>query len=138
MMRLPGQQLESRLPEDDEAAGEGIGPVLALSDGVFAITFLAVIQIAVPATADTADVPSALLRLWPRRLGYALRFLVKVRDPADGGPAGRWMVAAQPAGWPRRAAPHRDLRPDHDLEVVAFRRPSATDGASRQPHGRPC
>jgi uncharacterized membrane protein len=79
-MKLPGQRREPRIQEDDEAAGEGIGRILALSDGVFAIAItLLVIQIALPATAGAADLPSALLRLWPRYLAYALSFLVIAR-----------------------------------------------------------
>jgi hypothetical protein len=79
-MKLPRQRREPRIQEDDEAAGEGIGRILALSDGVFAIAItLLVIQIALPATAGAADLPSALLRLWPRYLAYALSFLVIAR-----------------------------------------------------------
>jgi uncharacterized membrane protein len=80
VIKLPGQRREPRIQEDDEAAGEGIGRILALSDGVFAIAItLLVIQIALPATAGAADLPSALLRLWPRYLAYALSFLVIAR-----------------------------------------------------------
>lgn len=79
MIKLPGQRREPRIPEDDQAAPEGIGRILALSDGVFAIAItLLVIQIALPATAG-ADLPSALLRLWPRYLAYVLSFLVIAR-----------------------------------------------------------
>jgi uncharacterized membrane protein len=79
MMKLPGQRREPRIPEDHQAAPEGIGRILALSDGVFAIAItLLVIQIALPATAGT-DLPSALLRLWPRYLAYVLSFLVIAR-----------------------------------------------------------
>ena len=69
-----------RLPrqEDDEAAEEGIGRILALSDGVFAIAItLLILEIAVPAT--TRDLPKALLALWPRYLGYVLSFVVIAR-----------------------------------------------------------
>jgi uncharacterized membrane protein len=71
-----------RLPrrEDDEAADEGIGRILALSDGVFAIAItLLIISIAVPATTTDADLPKALLGLWPRYLAYFLSFLVIAR-----------------------------------------------------------
>jgi len=65
--------------EDDEVAEEGIGRILALSDGVFAIAItLLILQIAVPATSD-AGLPKALLGLWPRYLAYVLSFLVIAR-----------------------------------------------------------
>jgi uncharacterized membrane protein len=53
--------------EDDEAADEeGIGRILALSDGVFAIAItLLILEIAVPATTSDAGLPKALLALWP-------------------------------------------------------------------------
>ncbi|HYV77250.1 MAG TPA: TMEM175 family protein, partial [Streptosporangiaceae bacterium] len=53
--------------EDDEAAPEeGIGRILALSDGVFAIAItLLIIAIAIPATTSDAGLSGALLRLWP-------------------------------------------------------------------------
>ena len=47
-----------RLPrhEDDEAAEEGMGRILALSDGVFAIDItLLILEIAVPATTCDED-----------------------------------------------------------------------------------
>ncbi len=69
-----------RLPrqEDDEAAEEGIGRILALSDGVFAIAItLLILEIAVPAT--TSDLPKALLALWPQYLAYVLSFVVIAR-----------------------------------------------------------
>jgi uncharacterized membrane protein len=68
-----------RLPpqEDDEATAEGIGRILALSDGVFAIAMtLLILDIAVPATTDSDKLPGALLHLWPRYLAYLLSFLV--------------------------------------------------------------
>jgi uncharacterized membrane protein len=71
-----------RLPrqEDDEAAEEGIGRILALSDGVFAIAMtLLILEIAVPATTTDAHLPKALLDLWPRYLAYALSFVVIAR-----------------------------------------------------------
>jgi len=70
-----------RLPrqEDDEAAEEGIGRILALSDGVFAIAMtLLILEIAVPAPGVT-DLPKALLRLWPHYLAYVLSFVVIAR-----------------------------------------------------------
>jgi uncharacterized membrane protein len=71
-----------RLPrqEDDEAAGEGIGRILALSDGVFAIAMtLLILDIAVPATTSSDGLSTALLDLWPRYLAYLLSFLVIAR-----------------------------------------------------------
>jgi TMEM175 potassium channel family protein len=71
-----------RLPrrEDDEAAEEGIGRILALSDGVFAIAItLLILEIAVPATTSDKDLPKALLELWPRYLAYVLSFVVIAR-----------------------------------------------------------
>jgi len=65
--------------EDDETAGESIGRILALSDGVFAIALtLLILDIAVPATTNGA-LGKALLDLWPRYLAYALSFLVIAR-----------------------------------------------------------
>jgi TMEM175 potassium channel family protein len=71
-----------RLPrqEDDEVADEGIGRILALSDGVFAIALtLLILEIVVPTTTADDDLGKALLRLWPRYLAYALSFLVIAR-----------------------------------------------------------
>jgi hypothetical protein len=52
--------------EDDEAAEEGIGRILALSDGVFAIaTTLLILEIAVPAATSNAGLPGAC-GAWPR------------------------------------------------------------------------
>jgi uncharacterized membrane protein len=71
-----------RLPrhEDDEAAEEGIGRILALSDGVFAIAItLLILEIAVPATTSDAGLPKALLGLWPRYLAYVVSFVVIAR-----------------------------------------------------------
>jgi uncharacterized membrane protein len=73
MWRLPRQ-------EDDEAAEEGIGRILALSDGVFAIAItLLTLEIAVPTTTSDADLPKALLALWPRYLAYVVSFVVIAR-----------------------------------------------------------
>jgi uncharacterized membrane protein len=72
-----------RLPrrEDDEAAdGEGMGRILALSDGVFAIAItLLILEIAVPATTSDGSLPKALLGLWPRYLAYVVSFVVIAR-----------------------------------------------------------
>jgi uncharacterized membrane protein len=71
-----------RLPrqEDDETAAEGIGRILALSDGVFAIALtLLILDIAVPAATTGNGLGKALLGLWPRYLAYALSFLVIAR-----------------------------------------------------------
>ena len=67
--------------EDDEAADEeGVGRILALSDGVFAIAItLLILEIAVPATTSAADLPKALLGLWPRYLAYVVSFVVIAR-----------------------------------------------------------
>jgi uncharacterized membrane protein len=71
-----------RLPrqEDDEAADEGIGRILALSDGVFAIALtLLILDIVVPAKTSDDNLGQALLHIWPRYLAYALSFLVIAR-----------------------------------------------------------
>jgi uncharacterized membrane protein len=71
-----------RLPrrEDDEAAEESIGRILALSDGVFAIAItLLILEIAVPAKTSDAGLPKALLELWPRYLAYLVSFVVIAR-----------------------------------------------------------
>jgi len=66
--------------EDDEAAEQGIGRILALSDGVFAIAVtLLIIEIAVPAAGGDDRLSRALLGLWPRYLAYLLSFLVIAR-----------------------------------------------------------
>jgi len=66
--------------EDDEAAAEGIGRILALSDGVFAIAItLLILEIAVPATTSDADLPKELLGLWPRYFAYVVSFVVIAR-----------------------------------------------------------
>src|SRR5689334_21813979 len=71
-----------RLPrqEDDEAADAGIGRILALSDGVFAIALtLLILDIAIAATTNPDALEKALLDLWPRYLAYLLSFLVIAR-----------------------------------------------------------
>ena len=82
MRKLPDRVWKLPRHEDDEAAAdeEGIGRILALSDGVFAIAItLLIIAIAIPATTSDADLPKALLDLWPRYLAYALSFVVIAR-----------------------------------------------------------
>jgi TMEM175 potassium channel family protein len=77
---LPDRVWKLPRHEDDEAAEEGIGRILALSDGVFAIaTTLLILEIAVPATTSDADLPKALLGLWPRYLAYVISFVVIAR-----------------------------------------------------------
>jgi uncharacterized membrane protein len=72
-----------RLPrrEGDEAVDdEGMGRILALSDGVFAIAItLLILEISVPATTTDAGLPKALLGLWPRYLAYVVSFVVIAR-----------------------------------------------------------
>jgi TMEM175 potassium channel family protein len=79
--KLPDQLWKLPRREDDEAADdEGIGRILALSDGVFAIAItLLILQFAVPATASGAGLPKALLGLWPRYLAYVVSFVVIAR-----------------------------------------------------------
>jgi uncharacterized membrane protein len=78
--KLPGQLWALPRHEDDEAAEEGIGRILALSDGVFAIALtLLILEIAVPATTSDAGLPKALLALWPRYLAYLVSFVVIAR-----------------------------------------------------------
>ncbi len=81
MRKLPDGVWKLPRHEDDEAAEEeGIGRILALSDGVFAIAItLLILEIAVPATTSAAGLPKALLGLWPRYLAYVLSFLVIAR-----------------------------------------------------------
>jgi uncharacterized membrane protein len=80
MRKLPDRVWKLPRHEDDEAAEQGLGRILALSDGVFAIAAtLLIIEIAVPATAADARLSRALLGLWPRYLAYLLSFLVIAR-----------------------------------------------------------
>lgn len=77
MRKLPDRVWRLPRQEGDEAAEEGIGRILALSDGVFAIAVtLLILDIAVPATTSDGDLSRALLDLWPRYLAYGLSFLV--------------------------------------------------------------
>ena len=80
MRKLPDRLWKLPRHEDDEAAEEGIGRILALSDGVFAIALtLLILEIAVPAATTNADLPKALLALWPRYLAYLVSFVVIAR-----------------------------------------------------------
>ena len=80
MKKLPGRLWQPTRHEGDETAEEGIGRILALSDGVFAIALtLLVLEIAVPATTSNAELPKALLALWPRYLAYLVSFVVIAR-----------------------------------------------------------
>jgi uncharacterized membrane protein len=80
MRNLPDRVWKLGRNEDDEAAEEGMGRILALSDGVFAIAItLLILEIAIPATTGDADLPKALLGLWPRYLAYVLSFVVIAR-----------------------------------------------------------
>jgi TMEM175 potassium channel family protein len=77
---LPDRVWKQPRHEDDEAAEEGIGRILALSDGVFAVAItLLIFEIALPATTSAADLPKALLGLWPRYLAYFVSFVVIAR-----------------------------------------------------------
>ena len=78
--KLPDRVWKLPRHEDDEAAEEGIGRILALSDGVFAIAItLLTLEIAIPASTSDAGLPKALLELWPRYLAYVLSFVVIAR-----------------------------------------------------------
>jgi uncharacterized membrane protein len=77
---LPDRVWKLLRHEDDEAAEEGIGRILALSDGVFAIAItLLTLEIAVPAATSDAGLAKALVGLWPRYLAYVLSFVVIAR-----------------------------------------------------------
>jgi uncharacterized membrane protein len=78
--KLPDRVWKLPRHEDDEAADEGIGRILALSDGVFAIAItLLILEIAVPPTTSNDGLPKALLALWPRYLAYVVSFVVIAR-----------------------------------------------------------
>lgn len=80
MSKLPDRLWKMPGREDDEAGEEGIGRILALSDGVFAIAItLLILEIAVPATKGDAALPKELLSLWPRYLAYVVSFIVIAR-----------------------------------------------------------
>ena len=77
MRKLPDRVWRLPRQEGDEAAGEGIGRILALSDGVVAIAVtLLILDIAIPATTSDDGLSKALLLIWPRYLAYLLSFLV--------------------------------------------------------------
>ena len=70
MRNLPDRVWKLPQNEDDEAAEGGIGRILALSDGVFAIAMtLLILDIAVPVATSEAHLPKVLLDLchgtWP-------------------------------------------------------------------------
>jgi uncharacterized membrane protein len=78
--KLPDRLWRIPRHEDDETAEEGMGRILALSDGVFAIALtLLIIEIAVPATTTDASLGRTLLGLWPRYVAYLMSFLVIAR-----------------------------------------------------------
>ena len=81
MRNLPDRVWRLPRNEGDEAAEEeGIGRILALSDGVFAIAMtLLTLEIAVPAATIDTHLPKALLELWPQYLAYFLSFVVIAR-----------------------------------------------------------
>jgi uncharacterized membrane protein len=80
MRKLPDRVWKLPRQEDDEAAEEGIGRILALSDGVFAIAItLLILEITLPATTGDTGLTRALLQLWPRYLAYVLSFVVIAR-----------------------------------------------------------
>jgi uncharacterized membrane protein len=80
MRNLPDRVWKLPRNENDEAADQDIGRILALSDGVFAIAMtLLILEIAVPAATRDTNLPKALLELWPRYLAYVLSFVVIAR-----------------------------------------------------------
>jgi uncharacterized membrane protein len=80
MRNLPDRVWKLPRQEGDEAAEEGMGRILALSDGVFAIAItLLILEISIPATTGDTGLTKALLALWPRYLAYVLSFLVIAR-----------------------------------------------------------
>jgi uncharacterized membrane protein len=71
---------ERPLREGDEVADEGLGRLLALTDGVFAIALtLLVIQIALPEGTSDARLGAALVALGPHYFAYVLSFAVIAR-----------------------------------------------------------
>jgi uncharacterized membrane protein len=94
-MRVPDRTWRLPEREDDEAAAgeEGVGRILALSDGVFAIAItLLILEIAVPATTSDAGLSKALLGLWPRYLSF-LPFPTAVLGQHGGSPAAAVLYA---------------------------------------------
>jgi Endosomal/lysosomal potassium channel TMEM175 len=66
--------------EGDEVANEGLGRLLALADGVFAIALtLLVIEITLPEGTSDARLGAALVALGPRYFAYVLSFAVIAR-----------------------------------------------------------
>jgi uncharacterized membrane protein len=71
---------ERPVREGDEFANEGLGRLLALADGVFAIALtLLVIEITLPADTSDARLGAALAGLGPRYFAYVLSFVVIAR-----------------------------------------------------------
>jgi uncharacterized membrane protein len=69
--------VEAAAREDDEVAGPGLGRLLALSDGVFAIALtILVIEIALPRHVADQHLRAALARLAPKYVAYVVSFLV--------------------------------------------------------------
>ena len=103
MRKLPDRVWKLPRREDDEAVEEGIGRILALSDGVFAVAItLLIFEIAVPAATSDASLPKALLGLWPRYLA-----------------------------WPTRSRPPAARRPPRPRPQPSMTRPTAPTAASR-------
>jgi uncharacterized membrane protein len=68
---------EHPVREGDEVADDGLGRLLALADGVFAIALtLLVIEITLPEGTSDARLGAALVALGPRYFAYALSFAV--------------------------------------------------------------
>jgi TMEM175 potassium channel family protein len=73
---------ERPVRKGDEVADEGLGRLLALTDGVFAIALtLLVIQIALPEGTSDVRLGAALVALGPHYFAYVLSFAV---SPASG------------------------------------------------------
>lgn len=71
---------ERPVREGDEVADEGLGRLLALADGVFAIALtLLVIEIALPEGTSDSRLGAALVALGPRYFAYVLSFAVIAR-----------------------------------------------------------
>jgi uncharacterized membrane protein len=71
---------ERPLQEGDEVTDEGLGRLLALADGVFAIALtLLVIEITLPEGTSDARLGAALVALGPRYFAYVLSFAVIAR-----------------------------------------------------------
>ncbi|HEY7606892.1 MAG TPA: TMEM175 family protein [Actinomycetes bacterium] len=71
---------ERPLREGDEVASEGLGRLLALADGVFAIALtLLVIEITLPEGTSDARLGAALVTVGPHYFAYVLSFAVIAR-----------------------------------------------------------